>query len=137
MVRRILLASLMALAAVGGTTAAARPPAAPPAPAAATAEHVSRAGQFTMNVRHTVWQTGTTYEVDGIGWTPNATVRTYVEGWSRPPATRQWSTDRTDAQGNFHFSRYERYEPSEHGSLQLYMIDEATGHRNGISIRRP
>lgn len=89
-----------------------------------------------MTVRYTVWQTGTTYDVDGIGWTPNATVRTYVEGWSRPPATRQWSTDITDAHGNFHFSRYEPYEPRETGHLHLSMVD-ATGHRNGVAIRRP
>ncbi|MFE2972114.1 hypothetical protein ACFXKC_52900 [Streptomyces sp. NPDC059340] len=51
-----------------------------------------------MNVRYTVWQTGTTSDVDG---------------WSRPPATRQWNTDTTDAHGNLHIGRYESYEPRE------------------------
>ncbi len=118
----------MTLVSLGGPTAVARP---------AAGEEARFDGEFTLRESHTIWQTGTTYEVDGIGWTPRSTVRTYVEGWSRPPATRQWSTDTTDAHGNFHFSRYERYEPSETGSLQLYMVDQATGRRNGISIRRP
>jgi hypothetical protein len=64
----------------------------------AAAEPLQRDGEFSMNVGYTVWQTGTTYDVDG---------------WSRPPATWQWSTDTTDAHGNFHFGRYESSEPCE------------------------
>ena len=130
--KRLLLASLVLLSTLTAPTAAAEPA---PAHPASTARRQST--EPAPHVRTTRWQTGSTYYVDGVGWTPHGVVRTYVEGWQKAPATRQWSQDTADANGNFSFQRYEPYNPYEHGLLHLYMVDSVTGRRNGVSIPLP
>ncbi|MFF4183330.1 hypothetical protein ACFYZ9_09075 [Streptomyces sp. NPDC001691] len=104
-------------------------------PAAAAAAQQS--SEPALHVRTTRWQTGSTYYVDGVAWTPRAVVRTFVEGWQKAPRTRQWSRDTADARGNFSFQFYVPHDANEHGPLRLRMVDAATGRRGEMSIPLP
>ncbi|MFI7002587.1 hypothetical protein [Nocardia sp. NPDC050175] len=129
---RIRLATLLVLAAFGtvvvGPTADAT---------SVVAEQVRPEGRFAVEVRATVLQTGTTYNVEGAGWAHDATVHIYVAGWSRLPTTRSWGQADTDAHGNFHFSRFEPYIAGEEGQLALSVVDPDTGHRSKTPIQHP
>lgn len=131
---RIPLAALLALAAF--TLVAAGPLAAADS-TVVVAEQVRPEGRFSVEVRTTVSQTGTTYNVEGAGWAHDATVHLYVAGWSQLPTTRSWGQADTDAHGNFRLNRFEPSVAGEEGQLELSVVDPDTGHRSRTSIKHP
>ncbi|WP_433658373.1 hypothetical protein ACQPW1_40760 [Nocardia sp. CA-128927] len=130
---RIPLAALLAVAAFGLTAQ----PLAVAEPITIVAEQVRPEGRFSVEVRTSLLPTGITYNVEGAGWTRDATVHIYVAGWSLLPTTRNWGQADTDAHGGFHFSHFEPFAPGEAGQLELSVVDPDTGHRSRAPIRHP
>ncbi|MFC9439285.1 hypothetical protein [Nocardia sp. NPDC057030] len=121
---RIALAALLSLTVLGTVSVGAT---------TAVAQQL-RPERFSLTVRPTVRDAGTTYTIDGSGWAHDATVHVYVDGWTRAPSTRSWGQAYTDARGSFHLSRFEPFDPGEQGKLQLSVVDPDTGHRSTTPI---